>query len=76
MTVSAELQAVLHEAVYALQLEDSKDWSAAVDSYYKAKSKLGFVVDMMLDVSKQQELADVCRGLMETYEYRIQESGL
>ena len=73
-SLAAELSSVLQEAISALEQEDNNDLAAAIDTYYKLKSQLKYVLDMKMEPTQDGALATVCRGLAESYDIRIEAS--
>jgi hypothetical protein len=73
-SLAAELSSVVQEAISALEQEDTNDLAGAIDTYYKLKSQLKYVLDMKISPTQDGALGTVCKCLAESYEYRIQAS--
>lgn len=67
--MGSELQAVLQEASKAQEYEDDGDIIMALESYYRAACQLSYFVDC--SVEKGTAMADLCHGLVQSYEQRM-----
>ncbi len=70
-SVSEELRSIMMASLSASSLEDQRRCSDAMATYMRCSARLAFVLDALLE-PQQQDLAEVCQGLLRLYQHRTQ----